>query len=39
MLSRSWTIDLLARHGLSLLGQHFSPLSNGRTELLVFRRE
>jgi SAM-dependent methyltransferase len=36
---RAWTIDLLAGHGLTLLGQHFEPLSGGRTELLVFRKK
>jgi SAM-dependent methyltransferase len=36
---RAWTIDLLARHGLTLLGSHFEPLSGGLTELLVFRKE
>jgi SAM-dependent methyltransferase len=36
---RAWTIDLLARDGLSLLGSHFEPLSGGLTELLVFRKE
>ncbi|EHR50642.1 phospholipid N-methyltransferase [Saccharomonospora marina XMU15] len=35
---REWAIDLLARHGLALLGSRFVPLSGGRTELLVFRR-
>ncbi|TCM40370.1 methyltransferase family protein [Kribbella sp. VKM Ac-2568] len=36
---RAWTIDLLAERGLTLLGQHFEPLSGGRTELLVFRKQ
>jgi hypothetical protein len=35
---RSWTIELLERRGLTLLGNHFQPLSGGRTELLVFRK-
>lgn len=36
---RTWTIDLLARSGLSLLGSELIPLSGASTELLVFRRE
>lgn len=39
MMSRAWTIDLLARRHLSLVGSHFVPLTEGRTELLVFRRD
>ncbi|HEX6355408.1 methyltransferase domain-containing protein [Actinophytocola sp.] len=39
MISRSWIVDLLARRNLSLVGGHFVPLSEGRTELLVFRRD
>jgi SAM-dependent methyltransferase len=39
MISRTWTVDLLARRHLSLVGSHFVPLSEGRTELLVFRRD
>ncbi|MEI8410903.1 MULTISPECIES: class I SAM-dependent methyltransferase [unclassified Kribbella] len=35
---RAWTIELLARHGLTLVGSHFEPLSGGRCELLVFRK-
>jgi SAM-dependent methyltransferase len=38
MIPRQWTIDLLDRHGLSLAGSAFAPLSGGRTELLVFRK-
>jgi len=38
MISRSWLLERLAQHGLSLVGSHFVPLSGGRTELLVFRR-
>lgn len=38
MIPRQWTIDLLGRSGLSLLGSAFAPLSGGRTELLVFRK-
>jgi hypothetical protein len=38
MISRKWTIDLLDRRGLTLLGSSFAPLSGGRTELLVFRK-
>jgi SAM-dependent methyltransferase len=38
MIPRQWTIDLLDRSGLSLLGSSFAPLSGGRTELLVFRK-
>jgi SAM-dependent methyltransferase len=36
MTPRQWTIDLLDRSGLSLLGRAFAALSGGRTELLVF---
>jgi SAM-dependent methyltransferase len=39
MISRTWTIELLARRGLSLVGNHFEPMSGGRTELLVFRKD
>jgi SAM-dependent methyltransferase len=39
MTPRAWTIDLLARYGLSLLGSELIPLSGASTELLVFRRE
>jgi SAM-dependent methyltransferase len=38
MIPRQWTIDLLGRRGLTLLGNAFAPLSGGRTELLVFRK-
>lgn len=38
MTSRTWVVDLLARHDLTLLGNLFVPMSDGRTELLVFRR-
>jgi hypothetical protein len=38
MMPRQWTIDLLDRSGLSLLGSAFAPVSGGRTELLVFRK-
>ncbi len=38
MMPRQWTIDLLDRYGLTLLGSAFAPLSGGRTELLVFRK-
>jgi len=36
---RRWTVDFMARRGLELQGNHFVPLSGGRTELLVFRRQ
>ncbi len=39
MIPKQWTIDLLDRHGLLFLGSSFSPLSDGRTELLVFRKK
>jgi hypothetical protein len=39
MIPRQWTVDLLGRRGLRLLGSSFAPLSGGRTELLVFRKE
>jgi len=39
MIPRQWTIDLLDRHGLSLLGSYFAALSGGQTELLVFRKQ
>jgi ubiquinone/menaquinone biosynthesis C-methylase UbiE len=35
---RAWTIEYLARRGLTYLGNHMSPLPPGRAELLVFRR-
>ena len=35
---RAWTLDLLDRHGLTLLGSHFEPLSGAHTELLVLRK-
>jgi SAM-dependent methyltransferase len=35
---RDWLLELLDRHGLSLLDSDFYPLSGGRTELLVFRK-
>ncbi|GAA1604927.1 MULTISPECIES: methyltransferase domain-containing protein [Kribbella] len=35
---RSWTVELLDRRGLDLVGSHFEPLSGGLTELLVFRK-
>jgi SAM-dependent methyltransferase len=38
MIPRQWTVDLLDRHGLALLGNAFAPLSGGRTELLAFRK-
>lgn len=38
MVPRQWTVDLLARHGLELAGSAFAALSDGRTELLVFRK-
>lgn len=39
MVSRTWTAELLARRGLTLVGSHFEPMSGGRTELLVFRKD
>lgn len=39
MIPRQWVVDLAAQLGLQLLGSSFAPLSGGRTELLVFRRE
>ena len=38
MISRQWTVDLLDRRGLSLLGSSFASLTAGRTEMLVFRK-
>jgi SAM-dependent methyltransferase len=38
MTPRAWTVDLLERRGLDLLGSHFEPLSGALTELLVFRK-
>jgi SAM-dependent methyltransferase len=35
---RAWTLDLLDRYGLTLLGSHFEPLSGAHTELLVLRK-
>ncbi|MFF0341346.1 class I SAM-dependent methyltransferase [Kribbella sp. NPDC004875] len=34
---RAWVVEFLARRGLELAGSEFVPLSDGRTELLVFR--
>jgi SAM-dependent methyltransferase len=39
MIPRQWTVDLLGRAGLSLVGSSFVPMSGGRTELLVFRKQ
>lgn len=39
MIPRQWTIDLLDRTGLTLVGSTFVPMSNGRSELLVFRKQ
>lgn len=38
MIPRQWTVDLLDRKGLSLVGSTFVPMSGGSTELLVFRK-
>lgn len=38
MIPRQWTIELLDRKGLSLIGSTFVPMSGGRSELLVFRK-
>lgn len=35
---RGWVIDFLTRRGLSLQGNFFAAMAEGRTELLVFRR-
>lgn len=37
-VSRSWTIDYLDRRGLTLAGSHFTPLPEGKSELMVFHR-
>jgi SAM-dependent methyltransferase len=39
MIPRQWTVDLLGRQGLTLLGSALVPMSGGRTELLVFRKQ
>jgi SAM-dependent methyltransferase len=39
MIPRRWTIDLLGRKGLTLVGSAFVPMSGGRSELLVFRKQ
>jgi ubiquinone/menaquinone biosynthesis C-methylase UbiE len=39
MIPRQWIVDLAAQFGLQMLGSSFAPLSGGRTELLVFRRQ
>jgi SAM-dependent methyltransferase len=36
---RDWLVGFLGRHGVTLLGSHFTPMPPGRAELLVFRRE
>lgn len=36
---RTWAVELMQRHGLTLRGSHFSPLPPGTSELLVFRRD
>jgi SAM-dependent methyltransferase len=35
---RDWVLDFMAQRDLELAGNHFVPLSGGRTELLVFKR-
>jgi Methyltransferase domain len=39
MIPRQWTVDLLGRVSLTLVGSTFVPMSGGRTELLVFRKQ
>ena len=34
-----WAVEFLQRRGLTLLGSHLVPLTEGMTELMVFRRE
>jgi phospholipid N-methyltransferase len=38
-IPRTWAIEFLQRRGLTLLGSHLAPLTDGTTELMVFRRE
>jgi len=38
-IPRPWVLDYLAARGLTLHGSWFVPMTGGRTELLVFRRE
>jgi ubiquinone/menaquinone biosynthesis C-methylase UbiE len=38
MLPRQWLIDLMDRHGMSLVGTSFAPLSGARSEYFVFRK-
>jgi hypothetical protein len=35
---RDWVLHFMAQRDLELTGNHFVPLSGGRTELLVFKR-
>jgi len=37
-IPRLWAIEFLRRRGLALLGAHLAPLTEGSTELMVFRR-
>lgn len=39
MIPRQWTINVLGRKGLTLVGSTFVPMSGGRSELLVFRKQ
>lgn len=36
---RTWAVEFMRRHGLTLRGSHFVPLPPGTSELLVFRRD
>ncbi|HEY3905326.1 MAG TPA: class I SAM-dependent methyltransferase [Streptosporangiaceae bacterium] len=38
MIPRQWIIDLMDRHGLSLVGNSFAPLSGAKSEYFVFRK-
>ncbi|MEU4191648.1 phospholipid methyltransferase [Kribbella sp. NPDC026611] len=38
VLPRAWTIDMLDRRGLTLLGSYVQLITTGRSELLVFRK-
>lgn len=36
---RDWIVEFMKRHGMQLVGSCFTPLTPGRSELLVFRRD
>lgn len=38
-IPRAWAAGFMQRRGLSLVGSHLAPLTEGTTELMVFRRD